>query len=204
MGLSIVSRISISVVSFCARARILINFFKNRCLSHTGPNCRQCEASNTLACKFLKKKPQIANFHNYSNVLNAKPYCDRLQTALHYFLALQFQARAWNYGRRWKTIKITQDIIPFHFQAGFWSTSSTSQPLVLASREGGCSKQGNFSPNSLSERLLRQLSKQTRVKHCNVIKSDKVWWYLKFPANCCLFFKKLSCNRSCSKQDDSK
>ena len=173
MGLSIVSRISISVVSFCARARILINFFKNRCLSHTGPNCRQCEASNTLACKFLKKKPQIANFHNYSNVLNAKPYCDRLQTALHYFLALQFQARAWNYGRRWKTIKITQDIIPFHFQAGFWSTSSTSQPLVLASREGGCSKQGDFEfKDSLSDYQNKHVS--NIVMHCNMINRDKL------------------------------
>ena len=49
-------KVGCSVVSFCARERILINFFKIRCLSQTGPNCRQCEASNTLACKFLKKK----------------------------------------------------------------------------------------------------------------------------------------------------
>ena len=139
-------------MSFCARERILINFFKIRCLSHTGPNCRQCEASNTLACKFLKKKFSQLFF---KNALIAKPYFDRLQAAVHHFLALQFQARAWKYGRRWKTItqvffclKKVQDI-PFHFQAGFWSTSSTFQPLVLASQEGGCSRQGTFSSRIL-------------------------------------------------------
>ena len=156
-----------SVVSFCARERILINFFKIRCLSHTGPNCRQCEASNTLACKFLKKKVFTTLFKN-ALLWQIASSGTLLSGSTVSSKGVEIWQKVENNHTSFFVKKKVQDI-PFHFQAGFWSTSSTFQPLVLASQEGGCSRQGTF-----SSRILCPMNYYTNYQNKHL--SNIVMW----------------------------
>ena len=157
-------------MSFCARARILTYFFKSRCLSHTGPNCRQCEASNTLACKFLKKEVFTTLFKN-ALLRQIASSGTLLSGSTVSSKGVEIWQKVENNHHNHKSFSVKKKFKIFHFI--FRRASGRPLPLpnllfLLHEKKVALSK-GTLVQGFFVRWIITPLSKQTRVKHCNAL-----------------------------------